>query len=60
MSHEQIRQKTLQVQEVDHSVEEEKRKKVNGIHTPLQNNKKENREVKVGRDAILGARITSS
>lgn len=55
MSHEQIRQKTLQVQKVDHAVDEYQRKKVDalflevdGIHTSLQNEKKDSREVKVG------------
>ncbi|WP_010530965.1 ISLre2 family transposase [Lentibacillus jeotgali] len=55
MSHEQIRQKALHVQDVDHGVDEEKRKKVDalflevdGIYTPLQNHQKERREVKVG------------
>ncbi|XGA32523.1 UPF0236 family protein [Virgibacillus sp. CBA3643] len=55
MSHEQIRQNVLQVQEVDHTVDEDSREnpaalflEVDGIHTPLQNNKKGSREVKVG------------
>lgn len=55
MSHEQIRQKALQVQEVDHTADEDKRNKVDalflevdGIHTPLQHDKKGSREVKVG------------
>lgn len=55
MSHEQIRQKALQVQKVDHTVDEAERKKVDtlflevdGIHASLQDGKKKNREVKVG------------
>lgn len=55
MSHEQIRQKVLQVQGVDHAVDEDKREEVDslflevdGIHTSLQNDKKGSREVKVG------------
>src|SRR5699024_11039767 len=55
MSHEQIRQKVLQTEEVDHFVAEAKREKVaalflevDGIHTPLQAHEKESREVKIG------------
>lgn len=55
MSHEQIRQRALQVQEVDHGLDETERKQVDalflevdGLQTSLQNHQKDRCEVKVG------------